>query len=143
MRFGPSQLSCLGSSVGRALCLEYSIECHGFESHPRQLIFSRKSDCLGCAVLLCLVCLFDLACFFLSSKNVHACIYIIYNNFMHACLCTLLHFYIFYMLYMCTDEDPQHCTCKCTPYMCVLLPHTCTCMYNIIFMSNFSIFKRD
>ena len=25
------------------------------------------SDCLGCAVLLCLVCLFDLACFFLSS----------------------------------------------------------------------------
>ena len=39
----------------------------GFESHPRQLIFSRKSDCLGCAVLLCLVCLFDLACFFLSS----------------------------------------------------------------------------
>ena len=44
-----------------------SIECHGFESHPRQLIFSRKSDCLGCAVLLCLFCLFDLACFFLSS----------------------------------------------------------------------------
>ena len=33
----------------------------------RQLIFLRKSDCLGCAVLLCLVCLFDLACFFLSS----------------------------------------------------------------------------
>ena len=28
---------------------------------------ARKSDCLGCAVLLCLVCLFDLACFFLSS----------------------------------------------------------------------------
>ena len=27
----------------------------------------RKSDYLGCAVLLCLVCLFDLACFFLSS----------------------------------------------------------------------------
>ena len=35
--------------------------------HVRQLIFSRKSDCLGCAVLLCLVCLFDFACFFLSS----------------------------------------------------------------------------
>ena len=43
------------------------VECRGFESHPRQLIFSRKSDCLGCAVLLCLVCLFHLACFFLSS----------------------------------------------------------------------------
>ena len=24
-RFGPSQLSCLGSSVGRALCLEYRV----------------------------------------------------------------------------------------------------------------------
>ena len=43
------------------------VECLGFESHPRQLIFLRKSDCLGCAVLLCLVCLFNLACFFLSS----------------------------------------------------------------------------
>ena len=46
----------------------------------RQLIFLRKSDCLGCAVLLCLVCLFDLACFFLPShlslKHVH---YIQYN----------------------------------------------------------------
>ena len=40
-----------------------------------QLIFSRKSDCLGCAVLLFLVCLFDLACFFLSSLIYkHACI---------------------------------------------------------------------
>ena len=48
------------------MCIE-CLECRGFESHLRQLIFSRKSDCLGCAVLLCLVCLFDLACFFLSS----------------------------------------------------------------------------
>ena len=39
---------------------------HGFESHLRQLIFLRKSNCLGCAVLLNLpCCLFDLACFFL------------------------------------------------------------------------------
>ena len=30
-------------------------------------VHSRKSDCLGCAVLLCLVCLLDLAYFFLSS----------------------------------------------------------------------------
>ena len=33
------------------------VHVHGFESHLRQLIFSRKSDCLGCAVLL-LPCLF-------------------------------------------------------------------------------------
>ena len=62
----------LGSSAGRVLCLE----CRGFESHPRQLIFLRKSDCLRCAVLLCLVvCLTLLASFFLPSylslKHVH------------------------------------------------------------------------
>ena len=32
----------------------------------RQLIFLRKSDCLGCGVLLCLV---DLACFFLPYSS--------------------------------------------------------------------------
>ena len=47
--------------------MAYGYETCTCESHLRQLIFSRKSDCLGCAVLLCLVCLFDLACFFLSS----------------------------------------------------------------------------
>ena len=38
-------------------------------AHPRQLIFLRKSDCLGCAVLLCLVvvCLTLLASFFFPS----------------------------------------------------------------------------
>ena len=46
-----------------------SIECRGFECRgfESQLIFLRKSDCLGCAVLVRLVCLLDLACFFLSS----------------------------------------------------------------------------
>ena len=63
--FGPSQLSCLGSSVGRALCLEYRVSW--VRVPPEAAHFSRKSDCLGCAVLLCLVCLFALACFFLSS----------------------------------------------------------------------------
>ena len=55
--------------------LVWSVECRGFESHPRQLILLRKSDCLGCAVLLCLVlpCLymFDLACFILPSLISH------------------------------------------------------------------------
>ena len=44
----------------------------GFESHPRQLIFSRKSDCLGCAVLLCLVFVF----FFLLISHLKTYIYI-------------------------------------------------------------------
>ena len=58
-------------------------EYHGFESHPRQLIFPRKIDCLGCALLLCLVCLFDLACFFLPffSSLIKACtVYIIIQD---------------------------------------------------------------
>ena len=39
-----------------------------FESHLRQLIFFTESDCLGCAVLLCLVvCLTLLASSFLPS----------------------------------------------------------------------------
>ena len=42
----------------------WSVECCGFESHPRQLIFLRKTDCLGCAMLLCLVA----CCFFLPSR---------------------------------------------------------------------------
>ena len=33
----------------------HTYTCIGFESYLRQLIFLRKSDCLGCAVLLCLV----------------------------------------------------------------------------------------
>ena len=67
----PAELS------GRELCLEKRIECRGFESHPRQLIFLRKSDCLRCAVLLCLalfVCLTLLASFF--HLSLITCIYI-------------------------------------------------------------------
>ena len=55
------------------------VECRWFESHPRQLIFLRKSDCLECAVLLCLVvCLTLLASLFLPShlslKHVHVAV---------------------------------------------------------------------
>ena len=58
--------SVVGSSVVERSV--WSVECRGFESHLRQLIFSRKNDCLGCAVLLCLVvCLTLLASFFLPS----------------------------------------------------------------------------
>ena len=40
----------------------------GVHVYPRQLIFLRRSDCLRCAVLLCLiVCLTLLASFFLPS----------------------------------------------------------------------------
>ena len=36
----PCLLSCPGSSVGRALCLESRVS--GFESHPGQLLFPLK-----------------------------------------------------------------------------------------------------
>ena len=49
------------------------IECRGFESHPRQLIFLRKSDCLGCAVLLCLTLL---ASFFLLISHLNMYVHI-------------------------------------------------------------------
>ena len=63
-----------------ALCLECRVQCRGFESHPRQLIFLLKSDCLGRAVLLIVVCLTLLAFFFLPShlslKHVYMYTYI-------------------------------------------------------------------
>ena len=37
------------------------------ESHLRQLIFLRKRDCLGCAVLFCLVVCLILLAYFLPS----------------------------------------------------------------------------
>ena len=55
-----------------ALCLEYRVS---WVRVPPEV--ANFYDCLGCAVLLCLVCLFDLACFFLPSfshlslKHVH------------------------------------------------------------------------
>ena len=53
-----------------------------FEYHPRQLIFLRKSNCLGCALLLCVVvCLTLLASFFLPS----------HLSLKHVSLCSMFH----------------------------------------------------
>ena len=68
----------------------YMYMCRGLKSHPRQLIFLRKSDCLGCTVLLCLVvCLTLLASFFLPShlSLKHVLVSVIYK-------------YIVYILYI-------------------------------------------
>ena len=52
-----------------------------------------QSNCLGCAVLLCLVCLFDLASFFLPShlsfKNMYN-VYM-YNVHMYMYMYTCIH----------------------------------------------------
>ena len=58
---------------------------------PEAAHFSRKKDCLGCAVLLCLVCLFDLASFFhLSFKNM-------YVHNVHVCTQWCMFMHIMYM----------------------------------------------
>ena len=54
------EIQCHAAGTFRNLAAEDQSQVHVH-------VFSRKNDCLGCAVLLCLVCLFDLACFFLSS----------------------------------------------------------------------------
>ena len=75
-----------------------------FESHLRQLIFIRESDCLGCAVLLCLVCLFDLACFFLPSFSslIKTCIYTIICTLVRIIIETLMicYFSLFFVVFL-------------------------------------------
>ena len=52
-----------GANTQFTQVIVYCFRSTMFESHLRQLIFLRKSDCLGCVVLLCLVCLTLLASF--------------------------------------------------------------------------------
>ena len=56
----------LGVCTCRCTCIYMYMHVHYFR------------DCLRCAVLLCLVCLFDLACFFLSS----------FSSLIKTCTCT-------------------------------------------------------
>ena len=71
--------------VGVVSCTMY-ITC-GFKSHPRQLIFLRKSDCLGCAVLLCLVvCLTLLASSLMYNMYTYTvCLYCVKVNIDDLC----------------------------------------------------------
>ena len=68
-------LSGIYESMYHSSSLDVGCLCNNNCACPRQLIFLRKSDCLGCAELLCFV-FFDLACFFLSSFSS-------LNNVMH------------------------------------------------------------
>ena len=98
----PTILSCVPDChVTFSGCLRtyvhVHVECRGFESHLRQMgeyastqmlvihLFLRKNDCLGCAVLLYLVCLFDLACLFLPSFS-HLSFKHVYTRFGVWCL---------------------------------------------------------
>ena len=64
----PGFIRPIFSHVSKSICTMHIVECCGFESHPRQLIFLWNCDCLGCAVLLCFVVYVTLlASFFLPS----------------------------------------------------------------------------
>ena len=96
----------------KLVCYAHVFPCTctcGFESHPRQLIFLRKSDCLGCAVLLCLVvCMTLLASFFLPSsliKNVHV------HLISHLKTCMFCFEFVLCHYIQCT------CTCTCTCFL--------------------------
>ena len=69
MRFGPSQLSCLGSSVGRALYLEYGVSW--VRVPPEAVFFTALGSFFTALGVLCcfalFVCLTLLASFFLPS----------------------------------------------------------------------------
>ena len=84
--------------------------CRGFESHLRHLIFLSKSDCLGCAVLLCLVfCLTLLASFFLPSSSLIN----MYTSYMaHVCMymytCCTAHVCMYMYMYTCCTARRFH-----------------------------------
>ena len=83
--FGPSQLSCLGSSVGRVLSLEYRVSWVRVPPEAAHFFY------LGCAVLLALfVCLTLLASFFLPSHLSFKNMYKISTIHVYAFTCTCI-----------------------------------------------------
>ena len=113
-RFEPSQLSCLGSLAGRAVCLEYG--WHGFESHPRQFKFHfRKVTALG--VLRCfalLLCLTSLLSASLINTRMDTC----------KCICTCEFFFLHSLLFatsffLSISEKCSYirdCSCTCSSH---------------------------
>ena len=86
----------------------YSVECHGFESHPRLLIFSCGSDCLGCVVLVWfVVCMTLLASFFplSASLNKHVHVQYMYST----CTVHVQYMYKKHVYTVCHNT----CTCMC------------------------------
>ena len=80
-------------------CSVKSVECCGFESHSRQLIFLWKSDCLGCAVLLYFVCLTLLASLFLPSVSL---INMYMYMYIHVCMYIYIHVYTYIYIHVYT-----------------------------------------
>ena len=91
--FLPSHLSLkhVHVSCWSALSRVWSVECCGFKSHPRQLIFLRKVTALG--VLCCFVVYMTLlASFFLPSASL---IYMYVIVHVHTRPCNIMHTYYY------------------------------------------------
>ena len=70
--------------------------------YMRQLIFLGKSGCLGCAVLLCLLCL--LLSSFLLSSLIKTCIYMYIITYIHVHVYNYIyyvHVYVFTFMHKC------------------------------------------
>ena len=85
--FEPSQLSCLGSLVGKSVA--WRADGRGFESHPKQPIFLWKMTVLGelCCVALPFCCVFVVVALPFSASlwlivHVHVRV--------HVCVCSVL-----------------------------------------------------
>ena len=93
-----------------------------FESHPRQLIFLLKSDCLGCAVSLCFVVYMTLlASFFLHSASL---------TYTWCFIKIVSSVQIFFSLYLCFRLYPEYD--QALNNLGNLLKVTGTYMYNYI-----------
>ena len=125
--------------------------CTCIESHPRQLIFLRKSDCLGCAMLLCLVvCLTLLASFFLPSFSslIKTCIYMsLYNNSTEFLYCSFIEKCVVFPyreIRECLKLDPDHKVCF--PFYkvrhAVLMHSTLHSMYMYIHVYTVYVYTR-
>ena len=126
--------------------------CTCIESHPRQLIFLRKSDCLGCAMLLCLVvCLTLLASFFLPSFSslIKTCIYMsLYNNSTEFLYCSFIEKCVVFPyreIRECLKLDPDHKVCF--PFYkvrhAVLMHSTLHSMYMYIYVYVYTVHVQE
>ena len=120
MRFGPSQLSYLGSSVGRALCLEYRVSWVRVSPEAAHF-FLGKVTALG--VLCCFalfVCLTLLASLFLPShlsfKNMYICrlcMYTLINTPLPSQTPNNTHIDIAVYQQFLVSGEGERCVCKC------------------------------
>ena len=92
--FGPSQLSCLGSSAGRVLCLECKIVVC---SNPTRCSSFWKIDCLHPLGVLCCFALLHLPCLLLPSFLLHLSL-----TCTSTCVCTIYSIYMY--MYTCSKQ---------------------------------------